>query len=722
VTFPELNNPAHHTEIYGNHLILVSILPDSPMFDEVLKLWGKNRQTLGFFPRGAFVEYSSRDQLFGIFADNRLLGYLLYRVSRSSLPAATIVHLCVDVTVRKKGCAKLLVGELKRRCQSLTGIGLHCRDDFPANSLWSHLGFAPRAEKSGRNSAGKILTYWWLDNDLPNLFDSLVLKSRKISAVLDSNIVYDFADSSRDEREQSVALLADWITGLADFAVTDEIFHEIHRGTEESQRRKNRTWASRFKRLETRTYEFEDILKIIQNDLIVGTHSNDISDAKHLAHAVVNEYRFFVTRDSNLVDLSPQMEERFDLRVVRPVDFVVELDSIEREETYRPYRLGASQVTQRRATASDLANLFNTFSAKARGEKKVTFHQKFDSMLSKPDRFSTTIYEDGNGQAILLVVQSNLGSAQEVCAIRFAQHRIAETVVRDVLNRIVLSTASSVHQRLVIVRTDSWSDTTELQHALQDCGFMPIHAQGWIKLSDRFVANPDSLSSSLIRLGEQIPEFAEAIQEIASVASYAWGSEDDANRLFAERLLWPTKRLNSSSNAVVIPIKPHWAKELFLESLAKEALFGVNDRLLLNWENVYYRSRRNYPSALTVPGTYILWYASVDTTSLQEIVACSMVEEIAIDTVANLYGRFKHLGVYRRRDLEEVAEKDSTGQLMAIRFSNTELFSHPIGFAEFKQKLMQTEGRSSQIQSPIKISAVTFAHLYARGYRLTEVP
>ena len=104
------------------------VFANSPAFQSVLQLWRQNSQTLGHLPRGAFEERAELQQLLGLFLQNKLVGYLLYRVSKGSLPRATIVHLCLEKSTRGKNLASHLLGDLKRRCSSLVGIGLQCRD------------------------------------------------------------------------------------------------------------------------------------------------------------------------------------------------------------------------------------------------------------------------------------------------------------------------------------------------------------------------------------------------------------------------------------------------------------------------------------------------------------------------------------------------------------------------------------------------------------------
>ena len=151
-----------------------------------------------------------------------------------------------------------------------------------------------------------------------------------------------------------------------------------------------------------------------------------------------------------------------------------------------------------------------------------------------------------------------------------------------------------------------------------------------------------------------------------------------------EQAIFPGKITDSLVPNFIIPIKPWWAKDLFDGELAEQVLWGANNILVLRRELVYYRSRMA-SGGLEAPGR-ILWYVSQDkgfkkaNVTLSAIRACSYIDEIIIDTPKSLYKKFKRLGIYEFDDLVAVS-KGQDKELMAIRFSNTELFKKPIGLS-----------------------------------------
>ena len=144
------------------------------LLQDVVALGKANRSTLGFLPDGAFEEHAAKDQVLVAVHDERLAGYVLYRVSRER---ATVVHLCVDDEQRGRGVARGLIQKLFDVTAGLRGIDLRCRQDFPANAAWPKLGFYHVESRPGRSREGHLLDRWWFDHGVTDLF-SLVEDGR----------------------------------------------------------------------------------------------------------------------------------------------------------------------------------------------------------------------------------------------------------------------------------------------------------------------------------------------------------------------------------------------------------------------------------------------------------------------------------------------------------------------------------------------------------------
>ena len=95
--------------------------------------------------------------------------------------------------------------------------------------------------------------------------------------------------------------------------------------------------------------------------------------------------------------------------------------------------------------------------------------------------------------------------------------------------------------------------------------------------------------------------------------------------------------------------------------------------------------------------------------------AYSYLDQVIVDKPKVLYSRFKRLGVYKWEDVYRVAGGDVDQEIMAFRFSGTELFNNPIHRDKLQEIWMREKGQKFNILSPVRISNNTFLHLYKMG-------
>ncbi len=177
--------------------------------------------------------------------------------------------------------------------------------------------------------------------------------------------------------------------------------------------------------------------------------------------------------------------------------------------------------------------------------------------------------------------------------------------------------------------------------------------------------------------------------------------------------------IDSTLPNFIVPIKPIWAEALFDEKLANQScLAGLESslELALRRECVFYRKVKN-SHGVHAPGR-ILWYITKDKRSycneqIQAIRACSRLDEIVVDKPKNIYKQFKRLGVYTYNDVLGCANDDKKANVMALKFSDTELFNTPIYLTDIQSMLGWKS--SSSVLSPYKISNKDFFDLYNRG-------
>ena len=85
-----------------------------------------------------------------------------------------------------------------------------------------------------------------------------------------------------------------------------------------------------------------------------------------------------------------------------------------------------------------------------------------------------------------------------------------------------------------------------------------------------------------------------------------------------------------------------------------------------------------------------------------------------MDRPKELFRHFKRLGIYEWKHVFDIARKDIDKEIMALIFSDTELFERPIYLPELR-KILQGHRRKTQLQSPTAISVEIFDALYSAG-------
>jgi ribosomal protein S18 acetylase RimI-like enzyme len=82
---------------------VAQVAAETPLFPQVVTLGNANSRTLGFFPRGAFLDAAVEGRIVAASdANQQVIGYVLYRTADQR---GLIVHLCVDRPHRGRGIA-----------------------------------------------------------------------------------------------------------------------------------------------------------------------------------------------------------------------------------------------------------------------------------------------------------------------------------------------------------------------------------------------------------------------------------------------------------------------------------------------------------------------------------------------------------------------------------------------------------------------------------------
>ncbi|MEH2062606.1 MAG: GNAT family N-acetyltransferase [Nostoc sp.] len=683
----------------------------SPHLPAVIKLWGMNRTTLGFFPKGAFADHAKNRQiLVALDPQAGCIGYLLYRHSYDRI---TIVHLCVDGEHQNKKVARLLVNHLKQITQEkYTGIGLNCRRDYDLAGMWSKLGFVPQYEKEGKSKDKKLLTFWWFDHGHQNLFSNTHIQKleSKLCVVIDANIFFNLYRDEYSSNEESRLLLADWLEPELELCITDEIFNYISLVNDDKERESQRQLAKRFVSLPSLSKNLDEICQNLKKFIYPKNIIFSELDVRHLARAIASDSHVFVTNKKELLDITDEIYDRFRLSILTPNELLTQLDELRNKPDYQPVRLAGTLLKQVPVQRGQEDLLTNYFTCINQGETKTAFQQQLRRFLTEVDKFDCYIVVEGENKPLALFVYGKYKKNElEVPLLRVGNNHLSATLVRHLIFQSVLHSANE-HRQFTRI-TDLTLDETVIT-AIQEDNFIRVN-NGWLKINLAVAETASQLSMRLATLASNLGQeynFCIQIADSLNTNNLTTDVQASAN---IERFLFPGKIIDAEIPNFIIPIQPRWAQDLFDSNLASQTLFGSKIELAFNREAVYYRSVRN-SRGLKAP-CRIIWYVSQGDYNfycgISSVRACSFLDEIIIDQPKNLYQRFQRLGVYKLADIMNV-NQDKDGNIMAIRFSNTELFKFPINFKQVQKIINKKES----FQSICKISNDSFKKLYNLGY------
>ena len=655
---------------------------DIDVVDELMK---HNSSTLGFLTKETLLEgFIKKGGALGAKTDDgQLVGYLLYAAYTNYF---RIAQLCVSEDSRGRGIAKQLFGSLKDSVTTQKVIKLHCRRDFPADKLWPQLGFVALGEKPGRSKEGHPLTSWCLTlaaDDQLSLFQAQT-SDDTLDVIIDAQIFFDFDEPDNDKSEPSKAVLSDFLIDSLNLRVTDELLNEINRNNDPNQREKSRNRAQNFFPIKSDPKLVENFDEILR-EILPDNRPNKESDIRQLAKAAASDISIFVTRDDALLKKAKRISELTRLQVLSPNELIIQLHELSERQSYTPTRVSGFSLEWHRLKSSELADFpFDSFLVQ--GERKGNFREKLNVFLAKPNQYECEILWS-KGKAIALRVLAN--SANKILAVPFSRvSSSADSLFESYL--IVDTVDKAVEKNFSMVKFEQASLTPDLKSGLLKTGFT--------ECNDSFVR---FCFSCCLERGEVLSTIARLYPE--STSDYHNMSDSEL-----ERRCSPLN-LGTDPNYFLIPIRPGYAMSLIDSHQSAEDLFGGNIKVLLRWDNIYYKKKTHHK--MLKPPARILWYVS----GKKQIVAVSHLDDVEIGTPKVLFKKFKKFGVLDWKHLYEMCGRNTETEIMALRFSHTFPFPQPVSL-EAMRTVFKENKIGLGLQSPLKIPTEIFCKLFQLGY------
>ncbi|MDB5006053.1 MAG: acetyltransferase [Mucilaginibacter sp.] len=679
--------------------------------EDIYKLWGANRATLGLMPKEAFIDSIKKKWVIVAVEGGFITGYLLFRYTNRN-QSLSIVHLCVDKSSRGKGLSSKLIDKLVSLYKSSArGIKLSCRSDYlHAIEFWKKYNFQPKGTQPSRGSNQNVhLIIWWFSFGQDDLFS--YSETDKVKAVLDFNIIAKLRDLNiNDECYEEVAHLQnDYLVSDVEYFKTSETISEIFRDQNAERKVRSTAFVKNFPELNIHKPSINDLENELQG-LIPGISDNDRSDRRQIAEAILSGFPYFITLDEGILKNKKHIIDKYQLKVLKPSSLFLEIDVSTNAIDYFPSRLSGSNFSIKKATADESDLLSSFFLKHGDSEKKNDFTSCISLILKNA---GTLLLINEVDDYVGLVGHYDKGNELIVPLVRTKQYHLRQTIFMQ--NTYDLINYALKKNKEYIIITDKYLTGIEIA-ILESYGFYS-HEKGYIRGIYNKIASVHHLEADLGPMVIHIPQLKPVLERFNMPLSDA---ETTLNTYFLERQLWPLKLADSEIPCFIIPIKPAYAKELFDTKAAKQDLFGSQPQLIWNKENVYYRNLK--PNIEKFPAR-ILWYASQDDQSNRQksIVCSSYLDEVIIGPAKDLYKKYDKFGVFSwEKHIKVLAKNDPFKDIKILRFSNSESFENVIAIKKIKAILKMRGEKDNNFQSPLRIKASTFIELYCIGKGITQ--
>lgn len=644
------------------------------------------RNTLGFLPEAALESLLIKGWVYGAMdGDGTLLGYLIFAKYSDQF---RITQLCVGKNNQGRGIAKVLVDTLKASATSQKVIKLRCRRDYPAHSLWKHLGFVPLEELPGRSAVGHPLTLWCyrLASD-----DELGLWSAEVSddsldIVIDAQIFFDFYEKDSPNSIISKGLQSDYLSDSLNIWITDELFVEIDRNKDATGRCHSMKRAHGFPRVEHDQTQLKEHIQVLRTILPYRTDSEK-SDIHQVAKTAASPVKIFVTKDEGILQQAEEIRELCGIETLHPVALITNLHEEIERKSFAPSRVSGLGLCWMRAREQDLESL-SSHPFRILGETKRKRREALLAVVANPIKYQTDVlFSEGNPVAYRVVEKGHEG---QFAVIRADVAQIPHfELYAGFLVADSLSQALSEKCDIVEFRRDG--GPASLDPILTSMGFLDVGGAYQRAVLSEVLMRDDALN--------RIGRLSSDLQNLLSIQE---------EKEF-ERSCSPLVSCVDLP-CYLIPIKPAFAMGLLDQQQSSDDLFGGDPTVLLRWENIYYRAKSHH-HMLSAPGR-ILWYVSG---RLGEIVAISHLDEVEVGLPKDLFKKYKRFGILEWREIYSLCKGDIEREIMALKFSRTFPFRSRIPLKEMRA-VFKEYGVGESLQAPLRLPPSVFEKLYKIGY------
>ena len=623
--------------------MIEAVGPNSPHYQRVIELGNANSKTLGFLPYEAINQAATEGRVLAFVDDGEVKGYALYgkRVRTGDI---SLTHLCVDQEQRGTGIARELVEDIVNRNPHRAGIRLSCRKDYDANTMWPKLGFQRLGEKPGRSRAGHPLVTWWRPIAAQSLFEEPEQDDTRLLVAIDTNILLDILEQR--DFPASLALTADWVTEVAELAVTAQSHSELS-----DQRPRAEGFKSaldEFRTLEPTYTALPAELEALQVASSVARVSE--SDLLVVAQAADSGAAYLVTRDENLLKQGERIEQVTGFNLVGPDDFLLRLQALGGEYSHQARAIAASGLSVATVLRMPTSTELTAYCHHHVGEHPAALTQRLSKATAHEGRIEQIATDSGQPLALGAVYREQ--SRVIVTALRSASGQQSYAVARQLIHHLRKIVAEDGPAAIVVEDQTHQS----VERALRDEGFRS-EGSSWKAV----------VATGVIRRGDDLP------QELSQIG---WDRLNANLVREYERHAWPSKVFSGGVTSYLVPIKPEYARVLLGYEESQARLFELHLRAAAARDNTYFMAPR--PS-IEAPARIIWWVSGGG--KFGGARAMSWLDAVETGDPIRLYRKYRYRGVLDKAQVLGSAKPSSKGNHLAattLLFSQTEIFREPV--------------------------------------------
>ena len=422
--------------------------------------------------------------------------------------------------------------------------------------------------------------------------------------------------------------------------------------------------------------------------ILPSDRPSEESDIRQLAMTATSDVSIFLTRDEGILNKAAHIKCVASVDVMHPEQLIVRLDQFIYGDAYLSVAVSGWSIRWRRVGDDDVAGFRRRDDFLGPHERKWRFKGQLDKALSHPEIWRTealwsadrllalrSMRRDGR-RLIACLCRASRGGAQEMLTEYVAASLIHEAVSRG----------------CCAVKVEPDGTTPEARMQLKRLGFTDVEG-------------------ALVRMCPA------AVMSAADLREAAAAVYDDASLEELERRCSPVALQDGRTECLLVPIKPGYARALFDTRRAGDDLFGADEKVLLRWENVYFRKKSQH-RMIQAPA-WILWYES----NGQGIIAVSHLDGVEVGQPKDVFRNNRSLGTLGWREIQEMCGDRVQGvqDVMALQFSHTHLFRSPVSFAALRSVYRSYNLKNPVVQSPSRVSRAAFLDIFRLGFP-TQAP